>query len=63
MSTTRRRRIRAHRDELRAGRADRRRPVHARVEQMNRIDEAMAKRFAWTAFAVFLLVAIIVLLG
>ena len=63
MSTTRRRRIRAHREELRARRAERRRPVVARAERMNRIDDAMAKLFAWTAFAVFLLVAVIVLLG
>ena len=64
MSTTRRRRIRAHREGLRAGRAERRRPVDARVEQMHRLDEAMAKRFAWAAFAVFfLLLAVIVLAG
>ena len=63
MSTTRRRRIRAHREELRAERAERRRSVDARVQRMNRFDAALAKRFAWTAFAVFLLVAIIVLVG
>lgn len=58
MSTGRRRRIRAHRDELRAQHAERRREVDAEVARIHRFDAALLKVFAWVAIAVFVAFAI-----
>ncbi len=61
MSATRRRRIRALRDEVRAQHAQRRRHVDAEVARIQQFDDALAKVFAWVAIVVFIAVAIVVL--
>ena len=63
MSTTRRRRIRAHRDDVRAQHAQRRRHVDPQVARIQQFDEALAKVFGWVAIAVFIAVAIVVLVA
>jgi hypothetical protein len=63
MSTTRRRRIRAHRDEVLAQHAQRHRQVDAEVARIQQFDDALPKAFAWVAIAVFIAVAIVVLVA
>ena len=52
MATTRQRRVRAHREQLRAQHT-RRRPdaVAHQLERMDRFDAALAKVMAWSAIA------------
>ena len=63
MSTTRHRRIRAHREEVRAQHAQRRRHADVQVARIQQFDDALAKVFGWVAIAVFIAVAISVLVA
>ena len=63
MSTTRRRRIRAQHDELRAQHARRRRHLDAEVARIQRFDDALAKVVVWVAIAVVIAIAIVVLVA
>lgn len=63
MSTTRRRRIRAHRDEFRAQHVQRRRQVDAEVARIQQFDDALPQVFGWVAIAVFVAIAIVALIA
>lgn len=63
MSTTRRRRIRAHTEQLRAQETHRRRGETTQVEQIRRFDDALPKLMAWIAIAVFVLIAVVTLVA
>lgn len=61
MATTRQRRVRAHREQLRAQQT-RRRPdaVAQQLERMDRFDAALARVLAWSAIALAVLIAVVV---
>jgi len=63
MASSRRRRIRANREELlRAREVHRPREATAHAERMRGVNEAMIKGMAWTAIVILLLVAILLVL-
>ncbi len=63
MSTTRRRRMRTHRDEIRAQHAQRRRQADVEVARIRQFDDTLPKVLAAAALAVFIAVAIVGLIA
>ena len=66
MSTTRRRRIHAHNQQLRVHAVQRRQRSDSATAQVNRIqrfDDTLAKLMTWIAIAVFVLIATLVVIA
>jgi hypothetical protein len=63
MSITRRRRVRAYQDEVRARSGRRRSHADARVARIQRFDDALVPMMARFAIAIFVLVAVVALLA
>ena len=63
MSTTRRRRIRAHNEQLHAQEMHRRRDEAAQVARIQRFDDSATRLMAWAAIAVVVLIAVVTLVA
>ena len=61
MATTRQRRVRAHREQLRVKQTSRRPDAVAhQLERMDQFDAALAKAMAWSTLAIVVLIAVVV---
>ena len=63
MSTTRRRRISAHNEQLRAQEMHRGRDAATSVERIQRFDDSVTRLVAWTAIAMVMLIAVVALVA